>query len=90
MWETHTDFSLMVMQSWQNEGKVTSIQELQQKLTQVAGHMQGWGRSSFGHVKLELNQLKDELARLQADPTRIGPSHVEIKVTNRIIELNHR
>jgi hypothetical protein len=43
MWETHTDFSPMVMQSWQNECKLTSVQELQQKLTQVAGHMQGWG-----------------------------------------------
>jgi hypothetical protein len=67
-----------------------SVQELQQKLSLMADHLQGWGQSSFGHVRRELKQLKDELARLQADPLRIGPSHKEIKVTNHIVELNHR
>jgi hypothetical protein len=56
----------------------------------VAGQLQGWGQNSFGHIRLELKQLKGELERFQADPNRDGPSHAEIKVTDRIVELNHR
>ena len=34
--------------------------------------------------------LQHRLEELQADPNRLGPSHAEIKITNRIVELNHR
>jgi hypothetical protein len=56
----------------------------------VAGQLQGWGQNSFGHVRLELKQLKGELERFHADPNRDGPSHAKIKVSDRIVELNHR
>jgi hypothetical protein len=90
MWESHTEFSPMMVQTWQDGGEARSLHELQQKLTRVAGELQGWGRSTFGHVRLELKYLKEELVKLQADPMRVGPSHAEIKVTDRIVELNHR
>ena len=35
-------------------------------------------------------RLKAELVRLQSDPLRLGPSHGEIKVLDRIVELSHR
>jgi hypothetical protein len=52
--------------------------------------LEGWGKSTFGHVRLELSKLKRELESMQAVPGRSGPSHAEIKVTDRIVELNHR
>jgi hypothetical protein len=90
MWETHTEFSPMMQQAWQDAGKAVTVHELQKKLTDVAGQLQGWGRGTFGHVRLELKQLKAELEKFQADPNRVGPSHAEIKVSDRIVELNHR
>jgi hypothetical protein len=89
MWETHTEFSPMMQQAWQDAGKAVTVQELQKKLIDVVGQLQGWGRNTFGHVRLELKQLKAELEKFQADPNQIGPSHAEIKVTDRIVELNH-
>jgi hypothetical protein len=69
MWETHAEFSPMMQQAWQDAGKAVTVQELQNKLTNVAGHLQGWGRNTFGHVRLELKQLKAELEKFQ--PSRL-------------------
>jgi endonuclease/exonuclease/phosphatase family metal-dependent hydrolase len=82
MWETHTDFSSMMSQTWQKEGDARSLPELQQKLSHVAEELQGWGRSTFGHVTMELRQLRGELEKMQGDPTRTCPSHAEIKVSD--------
>jgi hypothetical protein len=90
MWETHSEFTLMMQQVWQDAGAATTAVDLQRKLTDVSNQLQGWGRNTFGHVILELGQLKEELQKFQADPSRVGPSHAEIKVTDRIVELNHR
>lgn len=67
-----------------------NLPELQAKLASFANHLQGWGRTKFGHVRLELKNLKAQLEELQADPHRLGPSHAEIKITDRVVELNHR
>jgi hypothetical protein len=48
----------MVSQVWQDEGEVRNVRELQNKLSSFAGHLDGWGRSTFGHVRLELSKLK--------------------------------
>ena len=64
--------------------------DLTSKLSDAAGRMQSWGLHTFGQVRLELKRLKEELEKLQADPHRSGPSHVEIKITDRIVELQHR
>ena len=45
---------------------------------------------TFGNVKRELEGLKEELERLRLGPLRTGPSHEEIKTTDKIVELNHR
>jgi hypothetical protein len=41
-------------------------------------------------VRRELKELKLELAELRAAPDRVGPSHREIKIVDRIVELQHR
>ena len=45
--------------------------------------------NTFGHVRRELRKLKQELERLQYDPQRTGPTHAELKIKEKILELNH-
>ena len=87
MWESHEDFSPWMFNAWQEEEKATTVQELQRKLTAVTRKLDSWGRTIFGHVRLELKCLREELEKLQSDPSRTGPLHREIKITDRIVEL---
>ena len=91
MWESHDDFVNMLAQTWQEAGTTHTLQELHDKLANVAGCLSEWGVHTFGHVRKELTMLNDKLKRLRSDADRIGgPSHAEIKVVERIMELNHR
>ena len=89
MWESHEDFNPWLGEVWQGD-KATTLADLQRKLTSVAGQLEGWSRHTFGHVRLELRKLKEELEAMQANPLRAGLTQEEIKLTDRIIELNHR
>jgi len=60
-------------------------------VARLAVSLTEWGAHSSGHVRHELKALNEELERMRSDTTRAGgPSHVEIKVVERIMELNHR
>ena len=89
MWESHEDFNPWLGEVWQGD-KATTLADLQRKLTSVAGQLEGWSRHTFGHVRLELRKLKEELEAMQANPLRAGLTQEEIKLTDRIVELNHR
>ena len=81
----------MLAQTWQGGGKAHTLQELNEKVVRLAGSLSEWGVHSFGHVRRELKALNEELERMRSDTTRAGgPSHAEIKVVERIMELNHR
>ena len=91
MWESHEDFIAMLAQMWQEGGKAHTMQELNEKVVRLAGSLSEWGVHSFGHVCRELKALNEELERMRSDTTQAGgPSHVEIKVVERIMELNYR
>jgi len=90
MWESHAEFSNSLLESWQKEDEATTLQELQSKLKKVSSHLVRWDRNTFGHVRRELRKLKQELERLQSDPQRTGPTHAELKIKEKILELNHR
>jgi len=79
-----------MLESWQKEDEATTRQELQSKLKKVSSHLVRWDRNTFGHVRRELRKLKQELERLQSDPQRTGPTHAELKIKEKILELNHR
>ena len=89
MWETHEEFASSMAHMWQQQEKATTLHGLHDKLVTGAKGLTGWGRTIFGHISLELKKLNEELAKLQAEPSRLGPSHAEIKITDRIVELNH-
>jgi hypothetical protein len=89
MWESHEEFNSWLSDIWQGD-KAVKLADLNQKLSMAAGKLERWGRQTFGHVRLELRKLKERLEELLADPNHSGPSHEEIKITDRIVELNHR
>ena len=90
-WESHDDFVSMLAQTLQATGKALTLRELNDKLASLARSLTEWGTSTFGHVRQELKTLNEELERLRAEATRTGgPSHAEVKIVERIKELNHR
>jgi hypothetical protein len=90
MWERHETFSDMLASTWQDENVATNVDQLKSKLMNVSCKLASWGKNTFGHVQKELRMLQEELEGMQADPCRLGPSHRELKVVERIMELNHR
>jgi hypothetical protein len=45
---------------------------------------------TFGSVTWELKEMKGRLEVFRSDPSRLGPTYEEIKLVDRIVELNHR
>jgi hypothetical protein len=74
MWEAHEAFTPSLAKSWQKYRATVRVKELQLKLKGVANHLGNWERQTFGQVRRELKYLKKELERMQADPSRLGPS----------------
>jgi hypothetical protein len=90
MWESHPDFPGKLAELWLSKGAATSAGELLEKMNDVSSHLSTWDRTVFGSVKGELRRLNNELETLRDDQLRLGPSHAELKIVERIRELNHR
>jgi hypothetical protein len=68
----------------------TTLSILQVMLEQLSVALTGWDKHTFGHVQRELQRLGKELERLQDEPTRTAPTHAELKIVERLVELHHR
>jgi hypothetical protein len=90
MWEKHPDFFTMVEKEWKSDRDAHSVQDLLCKMERLTTALKQWNDSMFGCVKVELKRLRDDLARFRDDPLRMEPSYEEKKVTERIVELEHR
>lgn len=90
MWESHENFKLFLNDVWKADGKAETMGQLQQKLTKVSGSLGGWGKTTFGSVKVEIQALCERVSALRADPLRLGPSEEETRITQRLLELYQR
>jgi hypothetical protein len=63
---------------------------LERKLKGLSQSLSEWGRDTFGSVRRELRDLRRQLTYLRSASDRIGPSYQELKVIERIVELQHR
>lgn len=52
--------------------------------------LSGWEKNTFGHVKRELRRLEKESEKLRNEPHRSGPTHAELKIVEKVLELHHR
>ena len=80
----------MLTARWQEGGKARSMQDMVEKLQSLAGNLEGWSRTTFGHVQKEIRELTRQLEDLREDQSRIGPTHEEIKIVDRLVELRFR
>jgi hypothetical protein len=90
MWETHAELVPLVEQVWKNEGESRSLNDVQWKLTSLSNALMGWDTVTFGNVRTEIRKLRLRLELLRQEPGRVGPSYEEIKVQDRLVELNYR
>jgi hypothetical protein len=49
-----------------------------------------WGTETVESVRKEIRELKRDLEQLWNVPSRVGPSHRELKIKERLVELYHR
>jgi hypothetical protein len=89
MWETHQDFKPVMDREWRLD-TCTSMHGLERKLKGLSQSLSEWGRDTFGSVRRELRDLRRQLTYLRSASDRIGPSYQELKVIERIVELQHR
>lgn len=89
MWEAHEDFQARIDQHWQGP-RAATVSGLKEKLGSLLNTLRKWNKETFGNVRTEIRKLKKELQNLHNASLRSGPSHAEIKINDRSIELYHR
>ncbi|KAE8793329.1 hypothetical protein D1007_32030 [Hordeum vulgare] len=87
--EQHEGLRQFLTQGWTAEVPCTSVEELKQKISKLARGLGRWSRNTFGSVRKEVKQLNQVLDELRCDPLRSGPSHAELKVNERLVEMYH-
>lgn len=89
-WDTHETLKETVQDAWTARHPSERVDELKEKLALVSGRLKKGNTDTFGSVRKEIKSLKKELERCQNDPTRTGPTHVELKIIERLVQLYHR
>ena len=90
MWETHDSWKETMQHCWGGVAPALRLVDLHDKLKKVASNLGKWNRDTFGSVRKEIKKLTAELERLRSEPGRTGPSHLEIKLNDKLVELYHR
>ncbi|XP_073355427.1 uncharacterized protein [Aegilops tauschii subsp. strangulata] len=90
MWERHPELHSFIETNWNGKPKGFSAIEVRDKLKDLSENLYTWDRHTFGNVKKEIKQLAKQLEVLKNVPGRTEPSHLEIKVVDRLVELYHR
>jgi hypothetical protein len=90
MWERHDELKPTVAAGWSGDQGGNSVNMVREKIDDLARNLGRWGVDTFGSVRKEIRGLKKELELLRNLPSRVGPSHAEIKITDRLVELYHR
>ena len=60
------------------------------KMQRLSTSLSNWEGSTFGNVQREILNLEKELERRRNEPGRLGPSHAELKIVEKLVELYHR
>ena len=77
-------------EAWNGKRPVMTLSDLANKLQDVSASMSWWGRRTFGSVRQEMRALRQQLAKLRAEPMQTGPGQEDKKVMDRLIELAYR
>jgi hypothetical protein len=87
MWDTHEEFDPSLKKFLQEGGICSNMEEVKNKLHQTSTGLKRWNLHTFGSVRKQLKELWSKLEDMREDPGRLGPSHVEIKVCDKLVEI---
>jgi ribonuclease HI len=90
MWETHEELKPTVVAGWNTTTIATTVKGVMEKLKGLSANLTRWNRDSFGSVRKQIKNMKIELEQLQGDPARSGPTHAELKIVEKLVELYYR
>jgi hypothetical protein len=90
MWERHEELKPLVSSGWNSTMGDPTVLDVSGKLRSLSHELGRWGVETFGSVRKEIKKLRSELDLLRSDPVRVGPTHREIKINDRLVELYHR
>jgi hypothetical protein len=89
-WETHESLKETIQETWSASQPSVRAEDVKEKLARLSNILKRWDRDTFGSVRTEIKNLKKELGGLRAEPMRTGPSFLEQKINERLVELYHR
>jgi hypothetical protein len=89
VWETHEGLGDVVKSRWKETPEI-SVAGVGRKLTELSTDLNAWSYNTFGSVRSEIRKLKRRLEELRNVPYRVGPSHEELKINERLAELFFR
>ena len=90
MWESHEGLRDLLTTGWDTGPPCLLVEDMRQKRKNISKVLDRWSRDTFGSVRKEIKQLKTALEGLRGDPLRTGPSHAELKIKEKLIEMYHR
>ena len=90
MWESHEDWRRTIEARWNDVSLGYGVGDFRDKLLSISHQIMTWSKDNFGSVRKEIKELKSSLESMRSDPTRTGPTHIEIKMNDRLVELYHR
>ena len=90
MWESHDSWKDTIINSWNAANAGYGVGDFHDKLLAITNDLSLWSRDNFGNIRKEIKQMKTQLELLRNDPGRVSPSHVELKLNERLAELYHR
>lgn len=90
MWEGHNSWSSKIAEAWTTHGATNRVEELQARLTALSQDLGRWNKDTFVSIHKEIKKSKRELEKLRSDVSRTAPTHVELKINEKLVDLNHR
>lgn len=90
MWESHETWKDTITNSWNAASAGYGVGDFCDKLLTITSQLSSWRRDTFGSVRKEIKHIKAQLETMHNDPARLRPSHPELKLNERLVELYHR
>lgn len=90
MWDKHAELKSTIPSAWEPNGSNLTASDVRAKLEALVNNLGNWSKTAFGSVRGEIRGLNKDLEQMWSGALRAGPSHAEIKVNDRQIELYMR
>ena len=88
MWESHDTWKETITNSWNAANAGYGVGDFRDKLLSITNDLSKWSKETFGSVRKEIKHIKTQLESLRNDPVCMSPSHPELKLNERLADLD--